>query len=465
MQNGEAVLPPRATLIIMPAYLIEQWVDSITRFSDDFRVLVYHGSAKGSNVHKAQLQADTLCRADLLNGHEDWARTLIVTSYQTMTARHGRKSIKQSIKVLLQTQRPDLTSVERNKEAERMLQDADSTSPLPLLPQNLRQCFERVILDEAHEVRNQETQNSWTIQNLRAQNNILLTATPFINTVEDIAGLVKILRPDEDELWRKENLKKLGVILTDDTGQEQETIDPDCFNPWTLDDPSEPGYDLRWTSISLRHHIFSQKSTLAEKGAVMRPIFKEFILKRGYPSKVDGKRIGDELPPVQNITVYLKFTQLEQDYYQPIFEKYLKKLFRKRGESIVYDTNSFRLLTLLTSWLGFERLASTYKVKMLKDFGRRGGNAMTILADLLSAEKKAGIPPTEQTSMPHPNDIQGILAVFARGSPKLRYLLLTIAELVILKAEKMLIFVGLPAQQTWLECVSYPTIRFVTKGC
>jgi hypothetical protein len=29
----------------------------------------------------------------------------------------------------------------------------------------------------------------------------------------------------------------------------------------------------------------------------------------------------------------------------------------------------------------------------------------------------------------------------------------------------MLIFVGLPAQQTWLECVSYPTIRFVTKGC
>ena len=45
-----------------------------------------------------------------------------------------------------------------------MLQNAKSIPSL--LPHYLRHCFERVVLDEAHEVRNQETQNLWTIQNL-----------------------------------------------------------------------------------------------------------------------------------------------------------------------------------------------------------------------------------------------------------------------------------------------------------
>ena len=65
MQNDEVVLFFKTTFMIMPAYLVEQWIDSITRFSDVFRVIVYQGSVKGSNVHKAQLQADTLCQPDL----------------------------------------------------------------------------------------------------------------------------------------------------------------------------------------------------------------------------------------------------------------------------------------------------------------------------------------------------------------------------------------------------------------
>jgi hypothetical protein len=112
------------------------------------------------------------------------------------------------------------------------------------------------------------------------------------------------------------------------------------------------------------------------------------------------------------------------------------------------------LLTLVTSWLDFERLAASYKVKQLKGFRKKGGSAMTILEDLFSAQQKAGVCTEDQISIPKQEDVQKILKLFANGSPKLRYLLLIIAELNILKKEKMIIFVTLPAQQTWLECVS-----------
>lgn len=89
---------------------------------------------------------------------------------------------------------------------------------------------------------------------------------------------------------------------------------------------------------------------------------------------------------------------------------------------------------------------------------------MTILKDLFSAQKRAGVRSEDQISIPHPDEIQDILENLGQGSPKLRFLLLIIAELVILKQEKMLVFVTLLAQQTWLECVSQATLRSKAKG-
>lgn len=443
----------------MPAYLVEQWADTITQFSDRFRIMIYHGSEKSSKkIPKAQLQSDGLRRTNLLDGREDWASTLILTSYQTLTVRHGRTTLLKGLKSYIQQHEPQLSMSERNEEAERLLEDLDA-EPCASLSQNLRGCFERVIIDEAHEVRNQLTQASWTIQSLRAKFHILLTATPFLNSIEDVSGLMRILRPNEEELWGAQNLARIGIIDGNGTNEEQELAVMN-FNPWKLSD-SDPGHDLRWTSISLRRHVFAQRITMAEKGALMRGIFKECILKRGYPSKIDGRRIGDELPPVQNITIYLKFTESEKLRYDPIFQKYVKRLFRKKGDDIVYDTNSFRLLTLVTSWLDFERLAASYKVKHLKGFRKKGGSAMTILNDLLLAQRKAGVCTKDQIFIPNQEDVQKTLELFANGSPKLRYLLLIIGELHILKKEKIIIFVTLPAQQMWLECVSFSFNFFI----
>ena len=447
--------------MIVPAYLIEQWVESIQHFSDDFLIVVYYGSAKSSNIKKKQIQNQSLTRGKILDGREEWARTLVLTSYQTLTARHGKSVLTKELKLKLQATRPNLTNAQRITEAEKLL---GSTSDIVFnLPLNLRGCFERVVVDEAHEVRNAETQSSWVIRNLRANSHILLTATPFLGSIEDVLGLLKILRPDEDHLWSEEHLTEIGVIPQNATvAQRFNAIS--SFDPWSLKDSAEPGFDLRWTSKSLREHIFDRSLTMAEKGALMRSIFKAFILRRGYPSRIDSRRIGDELPPVQTTTVYLKFTADEKEQYEPIYARYIKKLFRKKGDQIIYDTNSFRLLTLVTTWLGFERLAASYKVKGLKEFRKKGGDAISIIKDLLNAQQKAGIRSEDQISIPPPSDIQNILEIFAKGSPKLRFLLLVIAELTILKEEKMLIFVTLPAQQTWLECVSQIILRFGAKG-
>lgn len=264
----------RPTPVVVPAYLIEQWLESVEHFSGNFNIMVYHGSFKSSNIKKNKLVAQSLTRDKLLDGHEAWAHTLIITSYQTLTARHGKSALIKDMKLVLEQSEPHFTNAQRKTEAEKLLDNKDDRSLLTL-PHNLRGCFVRVVLDEAHEVRNADTQSSWVIRNLRADSNILLTATPFLGNVEDIAGLLRILRPDEDYLWSAKHLTEIGVIANNATAEEQSN-QIDRFDPWLLTNPAEPGYNLRWTSSSLKRHVFEKKMTMAEKGALMRPNFSSF---------------------------------------------------------------------------------------------------------------------------------------------------------------------------------------------
>ncbi len=123
---------PRASLVICPASLLENWRRESARFAPQLRTFVHHAS------HRLETAADfTAC-------------DLIITSYGTLARDQGL-----------------FTSVE----------------------------FACVIADEAQHIKNRRSQNAAALRALRARARFLLTGTPLENSLDDLRSLFEFLLP------------------------------------------------------------------------------------------------------------------------------------------------------------------------------------------------------------------------------------------------------------------------------
>jgi hypothetical protein len=434
MQYASGAKP---TLLIVPPNLVNQWIKAIQGFTADIIIKVYHGARNRS--FEGLEYIDRLTQDHPLfcsTREESVARTVIISTYLTLTCRHGPTALRNYRIRRTMQETPDLKKSDAKKLVEKLW---PFDTPDRSWECDLCDRFERVILDEGHEIRNESTRSWITIRWLNCTYKIIVTATPTLNSISDFVGLMGMLEPNDD-IWNSDNLRDLGVTNLDE------------FDPWKLSE-EDPAHILRFTARGLRDYVFDAKLTKEEIGLRMRHVFKKCLLKRSYGAKVDGKVIGDDLPPAQCITIEVNLNKQEREQYDTEYRSGVQRLFRMSKGRIIYDTSVYRRLCLVTSWLGFKWLLH-YKVKELKEFHKTKGDARRILCDMRAEQVRNGEIPLE---VPPENDIQRLLQAHAEGSPKLRYLLLIIAELVVLKKEKLIIWVMLPAQMTWLEKVSFCT--------
>ncbi|KAF7950918.1 uncharacterized protein EAE97_002470 [Botrytis byssoidea] len=93
-------LSPKPILLVVLPELIEQWATEIKKFSEDFKVLIYHGGELTSNfgVHEkisAKPTKGKLTRDHpIFNGDEENSRVVVITSVVTMLSRHGPTALK-----------------------------------------------------------------------------------------------------------------------------------------------------------------------------------------------------------------------------------------------------------------------------------------------------------------------------------------------------------------------------------
>src|SRR5438132_11192617 len=78
-------------LAVMPATLISQWVAELRKFSDVFHIYIYHGDYRMKekqlrNVYR--IGAPLTKSHHLVKGNETEAASIIITTYQTLAARH-----------------------------------------------------------------------------------------------------------------------------------------------------------------------------------------------------------------------------------------------------------------------------------------------------------------------------------------------------------------------------------------
>lgn len=150
--SSEVLRAPHTTLVIAPMSLLAQWQSEAEKASKEgtIKTMVYYGSEKNCN-----LQA--LCSEDTAASAPD----VVITSYGTVLSEYSQLLAKKG----------------------------DRSQYTGLFSLN----FLRIILDEAHTIKNRRSKTSKACYALTAEHRWVLTGTPIVNRLEDLFSLVRFL--------------------------------------------------------------------------------------------------------------------------------------------------------------------------------------------------------------------------------------------------------------------------------
>ena len=183
--RGAVVDAPCTTLVVAPMSLLTQWQSEAekTSRSGTLKSMVYYGNEKNADL------VALCCGANAAN-----APGVIITSYGVVLSEFSHVASK----------------------------NGDRSSTRGLFSLN----FFRVILDEAHNIKNRQSKTARACYEIAARHRWVLTGTPIVNKLEDLFSLVRFLRVEpwsNFSFWRtfitvpfesKDYMRALDVVQT-----------------------------------------------------------------------------------------------------------------------------------------------------------------------------------------------------------------------------------------------------------
>ncbi|CBX97853.1 hypothetical protein IAQ61_000961 [Plenodomus lingam] len=238
----------KTTLIIAPVALMRQWEKEIERHvlpRHRFTVYLYHGS--GKNVDFKRLRT----------------YDVVLTTFGTLTSEFKQKEA-----------RKESSFVEKELKDPRFQRKAKDK--LALLG---RECmWYRVIIDEAHNIKNRNAKSSKAAADLQARHRLCMTGTPMMNSVDELYPLLRFLKVHPYSEWSRFN---------DDIGKPVKQMHPNA-----------------------------RKKAMNRIQILLRSV----MLRRQKSSKVDGQEVCT-IPPKHTATANVEFSDAEHELYKALETK------------------------------------------------------------------------------------------------------------------------------------------------
>lgn len=253
LRLAQVALRSRATLLVLPLTLVSNWEGQVKEHWDATKqpsIYLYHGSSRITDPHE-------LAQFDI-----------VITTYSTLASEFAHQSVwangndsddEESGTPQAETHEDDVLLVDVNGKpleaktaaqkaavARRTQQEAGGSkatngskrgkrkADLSRESENPLQRIEwfRIVLDEAHTIKEAKTLQSRAVCNLVSPRRIALTGTPVQNRIDDLFSLIKFLRLepfDDRAIWNQfcgAREKPMGSLRVRKAGGESKNADP-----------------------------------------------------------------------------------------------------------------------------------------------------------------------------------------------------------------------------------------------
>ncbi|KAK3334079.1 SNF2 family N-terminal domain-containing protein [Cercophora scortea] len=238
---------PCTTLVVAPMSLLSQWQSEAENASKEatLKSMVYYGTEKNTDL-------TTLC----CEANAATAPDLIITSYGVVLSEFNQIASKNG---------------------------GDRSTSRGIFSLN----FFRVILDEAHNIKNRQAKTARACYEIAAEHRWVLTGTPIVNRLEDLFSLVRFLRV---EPWNNFSFWRTFITVPFESKDFMRALD------------------------------------------VVQTVLEPLVMRRTKDMKTpDGKQLVD-LPPKTVEIVDIELSRIERDVYTYIFNR-AKQTFNANVEA------------------------------------------------------------------------------------------------------------------------------------
>lgn len=251
LRLAQIAIRSRATLLVLPLTLVSNWEGQIKEHWDASKqpsIYLYHGSTRITDPHElaqfdivmttySTLATEFAHQSVWANGDESEDEEVSTPQSETveddvlLVDVNGKplegKTAAQKAALLRKTQEGGSKTANGSKKGKRKADlSRESENPLQRIE------WFRIVLDEAHTIKEAKTLQSRAVCNLVSPRRIALTGTPVQNRIDDLFSLIKFLRLepfDDRAIWNQfcgAREKPMGSLRVRKSGGEAKNADP-----------------------------------------------------------------------------------------------------------------------------------------------------------------------------------------------------------------------------------------------